>query len=188
MSSDKKYEEHAYVLDYLPLGKPSTGKATFRATPVVQLLGEEYFTLLEAEAEKGTTLELRERIYVGKTMPRDKVSHITGRINHDDLTSTAKSELPFVVENIVSNRKDRFIKFFNEAQAITSRMHALELLPGIGKKYMWMILDQRERKPFTSFKDLQERVVIPDPMKIVCKRILDELMEEPKYRIFTRPF
>jgi predicted nucleic acid-binding OB-fold protein len=30
--------------------------------------------------------------------------------------------------------------------------------------------------------------MIPDPMKIVCKRILDELTEEPKYRIFTRPF
>jgi len=188
MSSDKKYEEYAFVLDYLHLGKPSTNKAAFRAEPVVQLLGEEYFTLLEAEPVKGANIELRERVYVGKSMPRDKISHITDRIKYDDLTSAAKSELSSVIERIVDNQEERFIKFFNEAQAITPRMHALELLPGIGKKHMWTILNQRESAPFASFKDLQERVLIPAPVKIVSKRILDELMETSKHMVFTRPF
>ncbi|MCK4243324.1 DUF655 domain-containing protein [Candidatus Bathyarchaeota archaeon] len=188
MNSDKKYEEYTYVLDHLPLGKPSAIKTVFKTEPIVQLIGEDYFTLLEAEAIRGTTFELRERVYVGKAMPRGKISHITGRINYNNLTSTAKSELPFIIETIVPNREEKIVQFFNKAQAITPRMHALELLPGIGKKYMWTILEQRERKPFDSFKDIQERIAISNPAKIVCKRILDELEGAPKHRIFIRSF
>jgi len=65
-------------------------------------------------------------------------------------------------------------------------MHALELIPGIGKKYMWQIINERERKPFESFDDLQKRANIPNPAKLVAKRVLEELAGESKYRLFTR--
>ena len=65
-------------------------------------------------------------------------------------------------------------------------MHSLEFIPGIGKKYMWQIIDERERNPFKSFVDLQKRTNIPNPVKLVAKRILEELSEESKYRFFTR--
>jgi len=66
-------------------------------------------------------------------------------------------------------------------------MHAMELIPGIGKKLMWQILEQRERQPFNGFEDLQERVNITDPVKLLARRVLKELSEEEKYMIFTRP-
>jgi putative nucleotide binding protein len=73
------------------------------------------------------------------------------------------------------------------AQAITPRMHSLELIPGIGKKYMWAILQAREQKPFGSFKEIQERTGIPGPIKLISKRIMEELLvTDPKYRLFTR--
>jgi len=186
VSSDKKYEEYTYVLDYLPLGRPGRVKTGFKAEPLVQLLGEDYFTLLEAEVVRGAKFELRERVYVGKARPRGKINHIISRVNYEELTSTAKSELPFIVETIVNNREWTIVQFFNQAQPVTPRMHALELLPGIGKKYMWSILEERERKPFESFEDIKKRVAIPDPAKTVSKRILDELMGEAKHRIFIR--
>lgn len=186
VGTPKRYEEFAYVLDYLPHGKPSVARTTFRAEPIVQVVGETYFTLLEAVVMGGVTLGLHERIYVGKEN-RDKISHITGRISYDDLTSTAKGEMPAVLEKVVKKQEDRFIDFFNAAQAITPRMHALELLPGVGKKYMWTILGQREREPFASFQDLQERTGIPDPAKLIAKRVMEELTGESKYRVFTRP-
>ena len=182
---EKKYEEYAYVLDYLPRGRPSTGRPVFRAEPIVQLVGETYFTLLEAVVKTDVTFTLNERIYVGKDS-RKKIEHITGRISYDDLTSTAKSELPILIEKLVKSQEKRFVDFFNNAPAVTPRMHALELIPGIGKKYMWQILNQREQKPFESFADLQARTEIPDPAKLVTKRILEELMGESKYRVFTR--
>ena len=182
--SEKRYEEYAYILDYLPHGRAGT-RPGYRAGALIQVVGEEYFTFLEAIAREGVILKTSDRVYVGKDSRR-KITYIIGRINYDDLTSNAKMELSGTIEKIVINREKWFINFFNTAQAITPRMHALELLPGIGKKSMWQIIDEREKKPFTSFKDLKERVGVTDPSKVIVKRILDELSGESKYRLFTR--
>jgi putative nucleotide binding protein len=182
----KKFETHAYVLDYLPHGKIGTHRERFRAEPLIQLLGVSYFTLLEATPRIGFTLSPNERVYVGKERFRNKISHIIGRIEYDKLTSAARSELPIVVEEIVMKDEKRFLNFFNTAQAVTPRMHSLELIPGIGKKYTWTILDTREKRLFSSFQDVRERTEIPDPAKLIVKRILEELSQSSKYRLFVR--
>jgi len=181
---EKRYEEYAYVLDYLQHGR-ATVRPSYRAGALVQLVGEEFFTLLEATVKESLILKLLDRVYVGKDS-RDQITYIIGRISYDELTSAAKSELPGVVEKIVLNRQAWFINFFNSAQAITPRMHALELIPGIGKKYMWQIINERDRLPFKTFDDLQQRANIPSPPKLIVKRILEELSGESKYRLFTR--
>ena len=41
-------------------------------------------------------------------------------------------------------------------------------------------------KPFKSFADLKKRVpLLPDTVKMVMRRILDELEDKDKYRIFV---
>jgi len=179
------YEEYAYVLDYLQFGRPAVDKPRHLALPTVQVIGETYFTLLEAEVRAGTQIGLHERVYIGKDR-REKINRIIGRIGYNDLTANAKAELLSVLEELIASQEQRFVSFFNNSQAITPRMHALELLPGIGKKSMWQIINARERKPFTSFKDLQERSSVGDPIKVIAKRILDELTGGEKYRIFSR--
>jgi putative nucleotide binding protein len=185
MEKEKRYEEYAYVLDYLPHGRPSA-RPSYRAGALVQVVGEEFFTLLEAIVREGLIIKPYERVYVGKES-RGEITYIIGRIGYDELTSSAKLELPITVEKIVLNREPWFINFFNTARAITPRMHALELIPGIGKKYMWQIINERERHPFENFDDLQKRADIPSPAKLIAKRILEELSGESKYRLFTRP-
>lgn len=187
---EKRYEEYAYVLDFLPHGRPSVriaGRAGYRAGALVQLIGEEFFTLLEALVREGLVLKPHDRVYVGKDERRE-IAYIIGRISYDELTAAAKMELPAVISRIVTNRERWFINFFNTAQAITPRMHALELIPGIGKKYMWQVIREREKKPFESFEDLQKRTEIPNPVKLITKRILEELSGECKYRLFTRAY
>ncbi len=186
---EKRYEEYAYVLDFLPHGRPGIhigGRAGYRAGALVQLIGEEFFTLLEALVKEGVILKPQDRVYVGRE-PREEITYIIGRIGYDELTAAAKMELPAVVSRIVQNRESWFVNFFNTAQAITPRMHALELIPGIGKKYMWQVIREREKKPFESFEDLQRRTELPNPVKLITKRILEELAGEDKYRLFTRP-
>jgi putative nucleotide binding protein len=114
-----------------------------------------------------------------------KIDHVRGRVQYDDLTAVAKNELPTVVEIIVSTNEGRFLKFFNTSGPITTRLHQLQLLPGVGKKTMWEILDERKKKPFSSFEDLVGRVRIQDPKKIIAKRVLTEIETEDKYQIFT---
>ena len=65
-------------------------------------------------------------------------------------------------------------------------MHSLELLPGIGKKFMWQILKERQKTLFTSFQDIAERTHIRSPKDLIIKRILSELQREDKYSLFTR--
>jgi len=185
---EKRYEEYAYVLDFLPHGRPGirvSGRAGYRAGGLVQLAGEDFFTLLEALAKEGVVLKPYDRVYVGKEA-RQEITYIIGRVGYDELTAAAKAELPAVIGRIVLNREEWFVNFFNTAQAITPRMHALELLPGIGKKYMWQVINEREKKLFESFDDLQKRTELPSPVKLITKRVLEELAGESKYRLFTR--
>lgn len=178
------YEKYAYVLDFLLHGRPGS-RSRYRAGAVVQVIGESFFTLLEANVKNGVTLKTYDRVYVGKDR-RDEITYIIGRIGYDELTANAKLELPSAVERIVLEQEEMFIEFFNTAQARTPRMHSLELIPGIGKKYMWQIIDEREKRPFKSFEELRSRVNIPNPAKLVVKRIVEELAGESKHRTFTR--
>ncbi len=181
---EKRYEEYAYVLDFLPHGRAGS-RPGYRAGAVVQVVGEDFFTLLEAIVKEGLILKPHDRVYVGKNK-REEITYIIGRVGFDELTANAKMELPNVIEKIVLVRERWFVNFFNTAQAITPRMHAMELIPGIGKKYMWQIINERERKPFESLEDLQKRTNMPDPAKLITKRIIEELSGESKYRLFTR--
>jgi putative nucleotide binding protein len=63
----------------------------------------------------------------------------------------------------------------------------LHLLPGIGKKLMWEILEERNKKPFTSFEDIAQRIkAISHPNKMIIERILEEIRNpDTKYRLFT---
>jgi putative nucleotide binding protein len=185
---EKRYEEYAYILDFLPHGRPGvhvSGRAGYRAGALVQLVGEEFFTLLEALAKEGVILRPHDRVFVGKEA-REEITYIIGRIGYDELTAAAKTELPTVINKIVLNREKRFVEFFNTARAVTPRMHALELVPGIGKKYMWQVINEREKKPFASFEDLQKRTELPNPVKLITKRVMEELGGDSKYRLFTR--
>ena len=66
------------------------------------------------------------------------------------------------------------------------RMHQLELLPGLGKKHMWEVLNARKEKPFENFDDIQDRVkLLPSPKQLIIKRIIAEIEGKEKYRIFS---
>ena len=101
-------------------------------------------------------------------------------------TATGKAELSFIIEEMVKKNEERFVAFFNNAQPLTTRMHQIQLLPGLGKKHMWEILEERKDKPFENFADIKGRVkLMPDPEKIIVKRILQEIEGSEKHRLFV---
>jgi len=179
-------EEYAYVLDFFPQGNPLDKHLEHRRRPIAQVVGEKYFMLLEVIPRPGVTLSIGERVYISRGY-RDKIAFVYGRISYDDLSSVAKDELVNIVEKIIRTFENVYIQFFNIAEPITIRLHALELLPGIGKKSMKTIIEERKKKPFTSFKDLTERTKIPDPVKSLRDRIISEIMGEEKYYLFVKP-
>jgi putative nucleotide binding protein len=174
-------DENVIVLEFLPRGH-STG----RQEPIAQVIGDKYFSLLEVVVRKDAELKPYDKVYIGESK-RDKIDHIKRRITVNELTSYAKSELPFVVEKLVKENETRFVNFFNTAQPISTRFHQLELIPGIGKKHLWDIIGERKKNPFTSFEDIKKRIkLMPDPANSVIKRVMEELEDEDiRFRLFV---
>jgi putative nucleotide binding protein len=180
-----KREEVARVLDYLPYGRAPDSRS-YQKQPLVQAVGEANFVLMEMTPKGGVVPAAGTRVYIGSG-ERDVIDHVNRRIDYAELSNSAKLELPFEIQKIVLDNEARFIRFFNEAGPLTTRMHTLELLPGIGKKLMWAVLNERKKGPFKSFADLMERVKgLHYPEKLIAKRVEDELMDDRiKYRVFT---
>jgi len=178
-------EEKATVLDFLPNGYPFDDRPSYMKTPIAQAIGKEHFVLLELVPKKDVHLQPYDDVYIGEGK-RDKIHHIVGKLPISKLTITGKTELEYVIKDIVKNHETRFIEFFNNARPLSTRMHQLELLPGLGKKHMWQLVESREEKPFESFSDIKKRVkLMPDPEKVIIKRILQELEGQEKHRIFV---
>lgn len=175
-------DEWVIVLDFLPSGHASHG----RPEPIAQAIGERFFSILEIVPRDGTELTLGDRVYVGDGT-RDKIKYIKRTISVDELTAFSRTELEEVIKDLVREGEDKFVEFFNSAGPISTRMHSLELLPGVGKKHMWELLNARKEKPFESYEDLKKRVpLLPDPEKMVFKRIMTELKgDDPRHRLFA---
>ncbi len=179
-------EDQAWVLDYLPYGNTSDKRPAYQKKPLVQAVGDKHFVLMELIPKEGVAPQIQSCVYIGDGN-REEIDHVKQRVGYESLSHGAQLELPYVLEQCVKQEEETFIKFFNDAHPITSRLHMLELLPGIGKKLMWAIIDEKKKGPFKSFQDLHERIgSIHSPEKVIVNRILEELKDDNiKYRLFT---
>ena len=124
-------------------------------------------------------------MFIGKDtaeVKRDVIDHVKRRVNFKDLNNNAVAELEYAVTDIVMANQPRFIRFFNEAEAISMRKHLLEELPGLGKKSMTAILDERKKEHFKDFADLAARTGVKNPEKLIAARIVLEIEDPDRKR------
>ena len=182
---EKEKEDTVIILDFLPNGYPFNNRPSHLKTPIAQSIGKKHFILLELVPKKEIYLQIHEEVYIGEGK-RDKIHHIVGKLPTGRLTETAKNELDYIVKDLVDKNEKYFVGFFNKAQPLSTRMHQLELLPGLGKKHMWELIDARKEKPFKDFDDIKKRVkLMPDPKKTIIKRVMQELSGKEKHRLFV---
>lgn len=176
-------EEFGFVLDFMPNGRSSERVPE----SIAQLIGENHFTLLEVTVKTGVALQLGQRVYAGRDV-RAEIDRIRKRIDFNDLSAAARSELPRVLSQIIHAREAHFVSFFNKAGPLSIRLHQLEIMHGIGKKHLSQILDARDVKPFENFIDIRARVpLLPDPAALVVSRIQEELEGKSVHYLFVRP-
>lgn len=177
-------EQIAVLLDYLPHGRSDDDRPQYQKQPLGYAVSIDEFRLYELVLDAETDISIGDRFAVetGDSIERFR------EIDYEDLSGGAKSELEYAIGDIIDANEQRFVDFYNDAPPITTRLHALNLLPGIGKKLRNNILDQRKRRPFESFEDLEARVSgLHDPREVLIERILEEIKEEElKYRTFAR--
>jgi putative nucleotide binding protein len=180
-------ENYAYILDYLPHGRQT--ERGFHREPLALAIGEDELKLFELVPKLGAVLVAGTRIpLVAREGVAPPIDHVRRRVGYEELTVAGRAELPATLETIIRANSAKYLRFFNESPAVSRRFHLLELLPGIGKKTMQQIVDERRRAPFRSFAEIEERVHLKAPEKLIVGRIEQELSGvEDKYRLFVAP-
>ena len=77
-------------------------------------------------------INLHDKVYIGDS-ERDKIERVKRRISDDELTETARGELPFMIEQVVAEREQDFVTFFNKAISITPSSTCCTCCPGSGR-------------------------------------------------------
>ena len=182
-TQSRKYEEYAYVLDFCSMAKSKTVRG--RDGIIITALGEERLTLLEILGVEDSIFDIGEKIYIGKE-GRTKVQSVLGKLDYKQISGSSQSELSNVVKTIVTNNEERFVNYINNAQPLTPRKHSLELIPGIGKTYLKLIIEQINKQKFLNYKDMEERAGLKEPVNHLSKRIIEEISGETQFRLFVK--
>ena len=152
---------------------------------IITALGEERLTLLEILGVEDSIFDIGEKIYIGKE-GRTKVQSVLGKLDYEQISGSSQSELSNVVKTIVTNNEERFVDYINNAQPLTPRKHSLELIPGIGKTYLKLIIEQINKQKFLNYKDMEERAGLKEPVNHLSKRIIEEISGETQFRLFVK--
>ena len=183
LSVDKKYEEFAYVLDFLPRGKSVVIKG--REGAIVQAVGEERLTLLEFLAMENQNFETGEKVKIGKE-GREKIISVLGKADFEELSAESKNSLPQVVETLVKSNEQKLWRTSTNSSRLRRGSRSGTNSQGIGKTFMMEIVNGREKRPFISFDDLQQRVGLREPAKLLAKRIVEELEGGSRINLFVK--
>ena len=181
----KKFRELA-ILDLLLHGHPEEDKPSWAKTPIAQVLTFPDFVLYEVKVKKNSDIEVQEQKTYEEFLNEEKLKEVIKKIDYNDLTSTSKALILSILEKEVLKFEEEFINFFNNSTSITPRMHALKLLPGVGQKHMWEIIEARQRQKFGTFQDISDRTSISKPTKLIAQRIIKELQRDVKYYLFSK--
>ncbi len=182
-----KKERDIVILDILLHGHPEENKPTWVKVPLAQVITLPDFVLYEVKINKDSSIKVQEKGTFEKFLNEKKIGEVIKKIDYNDLTPTSKAIIQPVLEAEVQNYEEEFINFFNNSTSITPRMHALKLIPGIGQKHMWEIIEARQKQNFGTFQDIADRTSVAHPARQVALRIIKELQRDGiKYYLFSK--
>jgi putative nucleotide binding protein len=181
----QRYINHGecVVVDFYPQGKSLSQDRVEEYNPLAVVVTSRWFQFFDVVIPSDVKITASDRLML--TTKNKKIKYFK-QIQFNQLSNLALDILPKILHYIIFRSEPRFMAFFNKAQPLTTQMHQLQLLPGIGQKRMWAILEARKNAPFASFADFTDRTGISDPASILVGRIIIELEDKPKYRLFTK--
>lgn len=181
-TSEKATENEGIVFE---LGHDfiSDSRSTFKKEyPVVYVIGKDYYSILKLYLKRPLTVVVGDLIDLN-TKKND--FQLIKRVTSEKIPKGSEFALEDIVNKLIKEQEPKFVEFFNEAKPITTKLHQLKLLPGVGQKRMWTIIDTRKTQPFQNYSDIEERIGI-DPIPLISGRIMEELKGKERYPLFTR--
>jgi predicted nucleic acid-binding OB-fold protein len=150
-------ETHARVLDHQPSG-------------MIQGISEKGLYLVRMRAPvdgnshvPGTSIELES-------------VNVLGTTRHRDLSVMSQAELQGVVKTILCDNPEVCLSFYNRAGNLTLKMHAFQLLDGIGKSKAISMVEIRGRTGWETIASLDEACQI-DAADLLANRLCQEIAD-----------
>jgi len=182
-----KKSRELVILDILLHGHPEESRPSWAKSPLAQVITFPDFVLYEVKLNKDSDIKVQEKDFYENFLKDRKLGEVLKKIDYNELTPTSKALIQPILEKEVLNYEEAFINFFNNSTSITPRMHSLKLLPGIGQKHMWEIIEARQKQNFGTFQDIADRTSLSQPARQVALRIIKELQREGiKYYLFSK--
>ncbi|MBS73965.1 MAG: hypothetical protein CMA91_06965 [Euryarchaeota archaeon] len=130
---------------------------------------------LSAKPNKGVQM-VGSRLYMGSDVSqKDVVQDILGFARIRDLSNAANQEMPIVIQQIIEDSPSVFIEqFFNRAGNLSRKMHAFELLPGVGNKKALEMVSKRGRAGWENFAQLDDDCGI-NSAELLARRFVSEI-------------
>ncbi len=150
-------ETHARVLDHQPSG-------------LIQAITEKGMHLIRMRAP------VNGESHASGTMIELGTVNVLGTVRHRDLSSIAQSGLHAVVKSILSDNQEVCLSFYNRAGNLTLKMHAFQLLEGIGKSKALSMVEIRGRVGWETIASLDEACQI-DAADLLANRLCQEIAD-----------
>ena len=88
-------------------------------------------------------------------------------MSFDDLTRVAELQFNDSFDKMIDDREAWYVNWLNKAMPISLRYHSLNLIDGIGPKYLKKILEVRKENEFLSFDDFENRTGISNIKNLI---------------------
>ena len=144
---------------------------------VIVVVTEPSLHVIRLRAKTNAGLQMvGDRLYMGiDHSKREVIQDILGFARIRDLSNAASIELPVVIQQIIEDSPDIFIQqFFNRAGNLSLKMHAFELLAGVGNKKALEMVASRGRSGWENFTQLNEDCNI-NAGELLAKRFVSEI-------------
>ena len=150
-------ETHARVLDHQPSG-------------MIQAISEKGLYLIRIRSPAGSSN------HAPGTLIELEGVNVLGTTRHRDLSVMAQSELHEVVKANLTANPDVCLSFYNRAGNLTLKMHAFQLLPGIGNSKAISMVEIRGRTGWETIASLDEACQI-DAADLLADRLCQEIVD-----------
>ena len=158
-------EEWARVLDHSGSG-------------VIFALSENKLHLLRLRERPGAVKQnLAARVYFGDDVKERKViAEPLGMTRYRDLTNRAQSDLSEVIATTINDNPEPYLSFYNRAGNLSLKMHAFELLSGIGPSKAREMIESRGRKGWKDLPSLDAACNI-NSASLLAQRLAEEISD-----------
>ncbi len=158
-------EEWARVLDHTGSG-------------VMFALTEKKLLLVRLRERPGVANQnLGARVYFGTDLgKREIVAEPLGMTRFRDLPNRAQTDIAEVISQIITDLPEAYLSFYNRAGNLSLKMHAFELLQGVGPRKAREMVEARGRKGWTDLSSLDKACGI-NSAELLSERMAEELSD-----------